>query len=194
MPAERSPVARETKREILDLAESLLQERGFNGFSYQHIAERLGVKNAAIHYHFRAKGDLGVAVIERYRRRFGRWAERVDREESEPWRKLEAFFDIYVSYLLKDGRICPMGSLQADFKSIPEEMRQATSDLVTDMQGWLARTLADGRERGAFRFAGRPEDQAVVVSATLQGGLQIARACGPERFHAALEQLKLQMS
>ncbi|MEO5888070.1 MAG: helix-turn-helix domain-containing protein, partial [Anaerolineales bacterium] len=59
-----------TQRAILDLAESLLQDRGFNGFSYAHIASELNVENAAIHYHFRTKEALACAVVKRYRDRF----------------------------------------------------------------------------------------------------------------------------
>ncbi|XLM19461.1 TetR/AcrR family transcriptional regulator, partial [Chromobacterium piscinae] len=65
----------DTRKRILDLAEELLLTRGFNGFSYQHISSELGVRNAAIHYHFPKKNDLGVALIQRYRRRFQRFIE-----------------------------------------------------------------------------------------------------------------------
>ncbi|TDJ66872.1 MAG: TetR family transcriptional regulator, partial [Proteobacteria bacterium] len=34
----------DTKTQILDTAEALLQDRGFNAFSYNHIAQPLGVK------------------------------------------------------------------------------------------------------------------------------------------------------
>lgn len=188
MPAPTASAPRDTKREILDLAAALLQERGFNAFSYQHIAQALGIKSAAVHYHFRTKADLGVAIIERYRRRFARWAERLD--TTDPWERLRAFFDIYRTYLLANGKICPAGSLQAVYNAIPEPVREATRGIVTDMQGWLATTLEEGRRRGAFSFKGSSEDQAMVFLATLQGGLQIARSCGRERFEAALQQLE----
>lgn len=184
---------RDTKREILDAAEAMLQERGFNAFSYHHIAERLGVKNAAVHYHFRSKADLGVAVIERYRRRFARWAEKLGAKEKDPWRQLEAYFQIYMDFKIRGGKICPSGILQAEYHSIPEEMRASASALIVDLQLWLTRLLAEGREQGAFRFPGEPADQAMVIGATLQGALQIARAWGPERFDTALEQLRRQM-
>lgn len=186
-------VLRDTKREILDTAESMLQERGFNGFSYHHIAERLGVKNAAVHYHFRSKNDLGVAVIERYRRRFERWAERLESEGAEPWTKLEAFFGIYLDLLKNGNRICPSGTLQAEFHTIPETLQESVRALVVDMQAWLTRLLTQGREQAVFRFPGEPEDQALVLIATLQGALQIARTTGPGRFEAALEQVRRQL-
>ncbi|HEY3475881.1 MAG TPA: TetR/AcrR family transcriptional regulator, partial [Anaerolineales bacterium] len=49
-----------SKRTILNMAEDLLQYKGFNGFSYAHISSKLGVKNAAIHYHFPTKEDLSL--------------------------------------------------------------------------------------------------------------------------------------
>jgi TetR/AcrR family transcriptional regulator, transcriptional repressor for nem operon len=186
-------VLRDTKREILDAAEAMLQERGFNGFSYHHIAERLGVKNAAVHYHFRSKNDLGVAVIERYRRRFERWTERLQSEGAAPWTKLEAFFGIYLDLLRNGNRICPSGTLQAEFHTIPETLQESVRSLVVDMQSWLTRLLAQGREQGAFRFPGEPEDEALVLIATLQGALQIARATESGRFEAALEQVRRQL-
>ncbi len=61
---------KDTKTEILDLAENLLLDRGFNGFSYADISSALGVKNAAIHYFFPTKSDLGIAVIQRAKEMF----------------------------------------------------------------------------------------------------------------------------
>ena len=39
-------------------------QRGLNGFSYRDISEPMGVKNAAIHYHFPNKMDLVKALID----------------------------------------------------------------------------------------------------------------------------------
>jgi len=187
-------VQRDTKREILDAAEAMIQELGYNGFSYQHIADLLGIKNAAVHYHFRSKADLGAEVIERYRRRFQRWAEQLEVQRKGVHAKLEAFFQIYYDLSNNGQRACPAGMLQAEFNAIPEEVREATRGLMIDLQEWLTGLLAQGREAGAFRFPGEPADQAVVIAATLQGALQIARSCGPERFDAAVAQLKRQLA
>ena len=65
-PKQRS----ETAGQILDLAETLIQTRGYSAFSYQDIADSLGIRKASIHYHFPSKADLGVAVVDRYVARF----------------------------------------------------------------------------------------------------------------------------
>ena len=51
----------DTPQRILDVAERLVQTRGFNGFSYADIADALKVTKASLHYHFRGKADLGAA-------------------------------------------------------------------------------------------------------------------------------------
>jgi len=48
----------------VDLAEALIQSRGYSAFSYQDISDRLGIRKASIHYHFPSKTDLGVAALQ----------------------------------------------------------------------------------------------------------------------------------
>jgi len=56
----------DTRTQILDIAEQLARQRGFSGFSYRDISQPLGIRNAAVHYHFPTKADLGIALLERY--------------------------------------------------------------------------------------------------------------------------------
>src|ERR1700722_7592562 len=60
----------ETASAILDIAERLVQCRGFNGFSYADIAAELGITKASLHYHFPGKAELGDSPITRYAARF----------------------------------------------------------------------------------------------------------------------------
>jgi len=53
--ADRKPRS-DTSEKILDLAELLIQTRGYSAFSYQDISEALEVTKASIHYHFAANG------------------------------------------------------------------------------------------------------------------------------------------
>ena len=55
-----------TTTRILDVAERLVQTRGFNGFSYADIAVQLGITKASLHYHFATKAELGRTLIARY--------------------------------------------------------------------------------------------------------------------------------
>jgi TetR/AcrR family transcriptional repressor of nem operon len=179
-----------TKRAILDMAESFLQEKGFNGFSYAHIAAELGVKNAAIHYHFPTKEALGCAVIQRYRDRFQLWINNARIKDLSPQEKLDWFFSIYSNMRADKGKVCLAGSLETDFNAIPASLREQTEALTKELLTWLQATLNQGREVGVFHFTGDPASKAALILSSLQGALQMARALGTAKFHAVVEQNK----
>ena len=188
------PRGRDTSEEILNAAEDLLQRRGYNAFSYHHIAVQLGVRNAAIHYHFPAKEDLGVALVKRYQERFRQWRDKTDATTACAWARLQAYFQTYLDFLQADCKCCPGGVLGTEFHAIPETMREQARQLARDIHDWMIRTLEAGRDQRVLTFAGKAEDKAVEIGAALQGGLQIARLAGPERFHQVLAQISLELT
>lgn len=193
LSAGRRSRRRDTGEEILNAAEELLQRRGYNAFSYQHIAVQLGVRNAAIHYHFPAKEDLGVALVRRYQVRFRDWVRATGQIDCA-WARLQAYFKTYIDFLQADCKCCPGGVLGTEFHAIPEAMREQARTLMSEIYDWLVATLELGRAQGVLRYAGRAEDKAIEIGAALQGALQIARLAGPERFHQVLAQLSLEMT
>lgn len=182
-----------SKRTILNLAESLLQDKGFNGFSYANIAAELGVKNAAIHYHYPSKEDLGIAVIQRYRERFRLWINNSRVKDLTPEAKLDWFLSIYTNMRADQGKICLVGSMEAEFNSIPKGLQGEVQGLHKELLTWLQATLTEGKEAGVFGFKGEPADKAALILSTVQGALQMARALGAKKFHSVIEQIKLDL-
>jgi AcrR family transcriptional regulator len=182
-----------SKRTILNLAESLLQDKGFNGFSYAHIASELGVKNAAIHYHFPSKEALGIAVIRRYRERFQLWTNNSRVRDLSPEKKLDWFFSIYTDMRADQGKICLVGSMEAEFNTIPAALQQEVECLHRDQLDWLAAALSDGRQAGVFQFKGEPANKAALILSSVQGALQMARPLGTGRFRDVIAQNKLDL-
>ena len=178
----------DTKKRIMDIAEELLLEGGFGGFSYKHIASDLGIKNAAVHYHYPAKSDLGLAIIQRTRRRFRRWCDETDKGGNNPSEKLDAFFGIFKPFV-DSGKVCFGGALAVGFKTLPVEMQSEARAMAGDFLLWLENLLDDGRKEGFFTFPGNPKDQAVVVLASIQGVLQIARAADQSCFDVVKRQI-----
>src|ERR1700676_5055278 len=87
-----------TAEQILDLAEILIQTRGYSAFSYQDISDALGMTKASIHYHFASKTDLGIAVVDRYVERFGAALIAIAEDQSQP---SMAMLDFYIAPYLK---------------------------------------------------------------------------------------------
>ena len=103
-----------TSERILDLAERLVQTRGFNGFSYADIAAEVSITKASLHYHFATKADLGRTLIERYSSAFEGALQHImqDLHEPQPQLQLRAYVQIYAK-VLADERMCLCGMLAA---------------------------------------------------------------------------------
>jgi len=182
-----------SKRTILNMAEDLLQYKGFNGFSYAHIASELGVRNAAIHYHFPTKEDLSRAVIKRYRDRFQLWINNSRVQDLAPEKKLDWFLGIYNDMRVDQGKVCLVGSMEVEYNTLPEGLQAEVEALHRELLAWLETMLAEGRAAGVFQFHGEPANKAALLLSTLQGALQMARALGTRKFREVIEQLKLDL-
>ncbi|WP_051229321.1 TetR/AcrR family transcriptional regulator [Paludibacterium yongneupense] len=163
----------DTRKRILDIAETLLLTRGFNGFSYQAISGELGVKNAAIHYHFPHKTDLGIELIQRYRRRFRRFTEA--QADLDAASRLDAYFELTDSYYRRHRQVCPSGILSTEFHTLPCAMQDEAALFIEEMRAWSVAIARQGRDGGVFHYAGSAEAMGAVMFSALQGGLQLAR-------------------
>jgi AcrR family transcriptional regulator len=179
-----------TRLKIMELAQDLLRQRGYNGFSYGHIAEALGVKNAAIHYHFPSKQELGVALVARERRRFQIWIERRQILALDAAARLDWFFSIYQHYSEGGTRVCFLGALESSFGDLPASIQQESAALNREMLDWLGAELDAGRQSGAFHFAGEPANKAILIMGALQGAIQMARLGRPGQLDAVIAQIK----
>ena len=138
---------RDTRKELLDQAETLVRTRGYNGFSYRDLAERVGIKTASIHYHFPTKGELGEALIENEREVFAGNLARLDAVEKDPRRRLERFIQLFQATTIGCGnRMCLGAMLAVEQQTLPESVGQAVRRLFEENEGWLAKLLEEGRE------------------------------------------------
>jgi AcrR family transcriptional regulator len=60
----RAAQAERTRQQILETAQRLFTERGYDATSLQMIADEMGLTKAAVYYHFRAKNDILHAAMK----------------------------------------------------------------------------------------------------------------------------------
>ncbi len=178
-----------TAAQILDVAEQLVQVRGFNGFSYADIAAELHITKAALHYHFAGKADLGEALISRYASRFSTALAAIDAGGGRASAKLAAYADLYLQ-VLRNRRMCLCGMLAAEYQTLPQPMREAVISFFDNNESWLEGVLEQGRQDGSLQFAGAARGAARMVVSGLEGAMLIARPYGDiARFQAAAANL-----
>ncbi len=179
----------ETAAEILDVAEHLVQVRGFNAFSYADVAGEVGLTTAAIHYHFPSKAELGEALIARYATRFLAALVEIDDSSEDPIRKLAAYADLYAG-VLGSQRMCLCGMLAAEYETLSAGMQGAVADFFERNEQWLAEVLTQGRDDGLVTFPGSPLEEARTIVSGLEGAMLIARSFGDvKRFRSAANHL-----
>ncbi|MGI2295698.1 TetR/AcrR family transcriptional regulator [Paenibacillus sp. GXUN7292] len=76
--------AEERRNEILDAADELFAQKGFDGTSTNDILEKVGIARGTLYYHFKSKEDIMDALIERYNVRLLSAAQEVASDKSLP--------------------------------------------------------------------------------------------------------------
>ena len=182
---------RPTSERILDIAERLVQTRGFTNFSYADVAAELGITKASLHYHFPGKAELGQALLARYGERFAQALSEIDRTVPDARAKLEAYAGLYAD-VLRDNQMCMCGVLAGEYETLPDPMRAAVIRFFDDNQTWLVHVLDEGLQDRTLAFSGSKEDVAQTILVTLEGAMLVARPYGDlGRFTAASQQLIL---
>ena len=179
----------DTSQRILDVAERLVQTRGFNAFSYADIAAALGLTKASLHYHFPTKAALGERLIERYEQRFLDALAAIDRSGVDAREKLRRYAAIYAD-VLRANRMCLCGMLASDYATLAKPIKDRVKHFFDHNENWLVGVLEAGRSSGTLRFTGSPDVVASAIIGALEGAMMLARSYGElGRFEAVADRL-----
>ena len=186
-------VASDTKSRIIDKASELMMQRGINGFSYRDISGPLGVKNAAIHYHYPCKTDLVCALIEDQHELLRQNTSEFMAYGGSAIAQIEGLFQ-YTTEQCRIGRpVCVVGALAADYDEIPEDVKRANDRFTDDLVKWLNRVLEVGREQKEFDFRGDANSKANSIRAVIQGGRQLSRIHGEDYLQQLFTQIRCEL-
>lgn len=175
--------------EILDIAERLVQTRGFNAFSYSDVAAELGVTTPALHYHYRSKEILGEALVVRYTQRFFLELDAIRESTPDAVGRLSLYASQY-RMLLSANRLCLCGILAAEYQTLPARMRSAVLEFFRLNERWLEEVLREGVARKELAVPEPCAGTAQLIIDTLEGAMMIARAQDdPGRFERASARL-----
>lgn len=203
-----------TRDQILHAASDLIQTRSYLGFSFQDVANKVGIRKASLYHHFPTKEALGVEVLRAADQGFRSWTVAKTRTPQE---SIDAYFRMYRTSLRAGEGVCPAGALAPGWDCINDELRQAVRELRSTQILWLTGVL------GALAPAGRPSASdgasasdrvsasdtpsepdrpstpvsalAAFVFSVCQGALLSARMTGRvQDFDEAVDQLKRSIS
>lgn len=174
-----------TRAQILRAARHLIQTRSYLGFSFQDLADQVGIRKASLYHHFPSKEALGVEVLRETLRAFEEWSAGL---AGTPQEQLAAYVQMYRKTLRAGSAVCPAGGMAPGWDCINDDLRQAVRELRNAQVVWLSGVLGALRPKEA---GGSLADAAASVFAACQGALIAARMTGRAAdFDASLGPLK----
>ena len=126
----RKVASMDTRDKILNSAQRLIQTRSFHGFSFQDIADEVGIRKASLYHYFASKDDVALAVLEGATNWVSAQMEKI--EGQEPIERLEAYLDMFRVIHGKGERMCPGGSFGAVFGAVSSPLQTALHRFAQD--------------------------------------------------------------
>ncbi|MBB6112806.1 transcriptional regulator, TetR family [Mucilaginibacter lappiensis] len=153
------------KDHILDVAERVFSEMGFDGASTRMISGEAGVNMAMLNYYFGSKEGLFLAVIERKITYFQNILQILGNDESiSSWGKIESYIEIYGDRVVNNN--CFQKLLYQELTmNRRTELAEKIRNILMKSVSELFRIMQEGIDNGEFR---KDTDMQMVV-ATLYG-------------------------
>jgi TetR/AcrR family transcriptional regulator, transcriptional repressor for nem operon len=183
----------DTKSAILQLGAELIQQVGYNAFSYADIAKKMNIKNAAVHYHFPAKADLYESIVDTHIQQYTLMGQEMEQATITAKTKLERIFNRYTN-LVDCDRICIIGAIATDYKTLPEKTRTKVATLVELVLKLVEKTLQEGKKKGEFNFTESARVQTLLIMTNLSAGVQLARITGKKDFETIRKSILKQLA
>ena len=153
-----------TNQQILDVAQSMIRNRGYSAFSYADISKEVGIRKASIHYHFPSKDDLVKELVKRYRETLERKCIQIEQHKIIPQEQMREFVNLYRDGL-QENQICLCGMLTADFFVLNPEIQAELKTFFQVTESWLTRLLKRGSEAKAWKCSKSVELEAKTIIA-----------------------------
>ena len=164
----------ETRTKILNSAQRLIQTRILEGFSFQDIADEVGIRKASLYHHFDSKDAVAIGVLKRG----ADWVTgQLDAtKELAPPERLECYFDLFHDLHGKAERMCPGGSFASVLGAVSPAVQRALHAFTKMHLDWLEGVVREGAALGAFEIGEQaPRDVALQIFSSVQGALLTGR-------------------
>lgn len=167
-------MARSTRESILTAAAELMRHRGYAGVGMKDIADASGAPIGSLYHHFRGgKVQIAREALVNAGLAYGLLIPTVVDGYTDLGEAVEGVFVQAAEDMAKSGfaNMCPVGSVAAEVSDTVEELRSATSDILT---AWIDGGTAYFVSRGIGDALGRQVTLALVGA--LEGGFLLGRA------------------
>ena len=138
-----------SRSKIIAVAQRLFDERGYANTSIEDIAEALGVRKGAIHYHVPRKADLLVEIMRSLLVPVVDALAQIAGAPLDPPTKLANAIEIHLSTLLRNQAAARV--FFEERRELPADTRPEVEQLDDSIRQQFERIIAEGVADGSFR-------------------------------------------
>lgn len=154
------------QREIIEATLELLAESGTQNLTTAHIAERVGISEAALYRHFDGKFDIIGSSIKFVGKRMRSEISEIS-EEKSPKEKLKRVFFHHLEYIEDhpgNARLLFSDDIHFD----DPELRKLLRDIVEGRKSFIREIIEEGQQQGAIKPGMDPEGIALMFIGLIQ--------------------------
>lgn len=142
-------MAKDTKKNILEISRKLFSDKGFEGCSVGLIADKAKVNKATIYYYFKNKSSLYEQVLEDNLNCFLERVKLAVVKEDTAEKKLGAFATSYASNFSSNKMMAPLmlRELASDGNHLTDKTRAILNEIIVV----VGNILKEGNQSGTLR-------------------------------------------
>lgn len=138
------------KDAILQVAEEMFAENGFEGTSIRDLAARADVNLAMISYYFGSKEKLFEALVMNRTTHMREILKQINQADQDPWEKVYSVIDIYVERILSNTTFHKIMFREISL-DIRAEMSNSICEMLSENAGQFANILKEGIAKKVFK-------------------------------------------
>lgn len=166
----RPDVSDERKSQILNAAEDVFTQKGFEEARMDDIAEETGLSKGTLYLYFKSKDDLIIAILDRMFQREFRQLENLDQETTSATKAIWKITDLLTKEILGLLRLVPIvyQFLALAFRN--KYVQKALKKYINRYLDILVPIIQRGIDSGEFRQVDARE-VAIAMGAMMEGTL-----------------------
>lgn len=168
---------RTTREHIIEVADRLFYQRGFEHTSFADIAADVKISRGNFYHHFKSKDEILDSVIEFRLKKTQEMLDQWEKTGKDPAERIRNFINILIMNQAKIKLYgCPVGTLCTELSKLNHEAKVDANKIMNLFRAWLSKQfVALGRKKDA-------DELAMHLLARSQGVATLANAFHDEKF------------
>lgn len=184
--AKRSPVmnkAEKTRQFIVERTAPIFNKKGYAGTSINDMTDATGLTKGSIYGNFANKDEVALAAFDYNVHKVTSMIRSEMDKKKTVREKLLVYVDVYNGSIqgFPEGG-CPILNTAVEADDTHEALKKKVVDVILNWKNYIISLLQQGIEKKEFREIKDPEQTALSIISTIEGGIMVSRVTGRPQY------------